>query len=90
MNCLSSSPTPDLRVLILAFISTCDPPGHSWPVELSGVFGLFASSIYWNWYGFPNVFFLAQAVDLIVGWSRCCHRQADSACADLIVQRAKR
>src|SRR5262245_9814957 len=37
---------------------------------LLGVFGLFTiSSIYWNWYGFPNAFFLAQGVDMIVGWS---------------------
>ena len=37
---------------------------------LLGVFGLFAiSSICWNWYGFPNAFFVAQAVDVIVGWS---------------------
>lgn len=37
---------------------------------LLGVFGLFAiSSIYWNWYGFPNAFFVAQAVDVIGGWS---------------------
>jgi hypothetical protein len=37
---------------------------------LLGVFGLCAvSSIYWNWYGFPNAFFLAQAVDMMVGWS---------------------
>ena len=25
--------------------------------------------IYWNLYGFPNVFLLAQGVDMIVGWS---------------------
>ena len=37
---------------------------------LLGVFGLFAiSSIYWNWYGFPNAFFLAQGVDMIIGWA---------------------
>jgi hypothetical protein len=37
---------------------------------LLGIFGLFTiSSIYWNWYGFPNAFFLAQAVDMVVGWS---------------------
>ena len=37
---------------------------------LLGAFGLFAiSSIYWNWYGFPNAFFLAQAIDMIIGWS---------------------
>src|SRR5262249_6327326 len=42
-------------------------PGLS---ALMGVFGLFAiSSIYWNWYGFPTAFFLAQGVDMIVGWS---------------------
>ena len=39
-------------------------------VALLGAFALFAiSSIYWNWYGFPNAFFLAQGVDMIVGWS---------------------
>lgn len=37
---------------------------------LLGAFGFFAiSSIYWNWYGFPNAFFLAQGVDMVVGWS---------------------
>ena len=37
---------------------------------LLGAFGLFAiSSIYWNWYGFSNAFFLAQGLDMIVGWS---------------------
>ncbi|HEY3038470.1 MAG TPA: hypothetical protein VGJ66_07015 [Pyrinomonadaceae bacterium] len=37
---------------------------------LLGAFGLFAiSTIYWNWYGFPNAFFLAQGVDMVVGWS---------------------
>jgi len=41
-----------------------------WLAALLGAFGLFAiSTIYWNWYGFPNAFFLAQAVDMIVGWS---------------------
>jgi hypothetical protein len=37
---------------------------------LLGIFGLFTvSTIYWNWYGFPNAFFLAQGVDMIVGWA---------------------
>jgi len=37
---------------------------------LLGAFGLFAiSSIYWNWYGFPDAFFVAQGVDMIVGWA---------------------
>ena len=36
---------------------------------LLGLFGLFAiSSIYWNWYGFPTAFFLAQGVDMTIGW----------------------
>jgi len=25
--------------------------------------------IYWNWYGFPTAFFVAQCVDMVVGWS---------------------
>jgi hypothetical protein len=37
---------------------------------LLGFFGWFAvSSIYWNWYGFPNAFFFAQGVDMVVGWA---------------------
>jgi hypothetical protein len=54
-------------VLSLAVVSYWRRVGIA---ALLGVFGLFAiSSIYWNWYGFPNAFFLAQAVDMIVGWS---------------------
>jgi hypothetical protein len=35
-----------------------------------GAFGVLTiSTIYWNWYGFPNAFFLAQAVDMVVGWA---------------------
>jgi hypothetical protein len=37
---------------------------------LLGAFASFAiSSIYWNWYRFPTAFFLAQGVDMVVGWS---------------------
>src|SRR5262249_28249157 len=32
-----------------------------------GIFTI--STIYWNWYGFTNAFFLAQVVDTIVGWA---------------------
>src|SRR5215510_4957370 len=33
---------------------------------LLGVFGLFTiSTISWNWYGFPNGFFVAQAMDMV-------------------------
>jgi hypothetical protein len=49
-------------------------PGTYWKrvgiAALLGAFGLFAiSSIYWNWYGFPDSFILAQGVDMIIGWS---------------------
>jgi hypothetical protein len=34
-----------------------------------GAFGVLSiSTIYWNWYGFPDGFFLAQLVDKVVGW----------------------
>jgi hypothetical protein len=51
---------------------------------LLGAFGLFAiSSIYWNWYGFPDSFILSQGVDMIVGWSL-----AGAVIARLIPQQA--
>jgi hypothetical protein len=38
-----------------------------------GLLGVFAvasvAAIFWNWYGFPNAFFVAQCVDVIGGWS---------------------
>jgi hypothetical protein len=30
---------------------------------------LAVAMIYWNWYTFPTAFFLAQAVDVVVGWT---------------------
>jgi hypothetical protein len=47
--------------------------GPSWQRVLAvALFGAFAclsvSTIYWNWYGFPDSFFAAQCVDQIVGW----------------------
>src|SRR5262249_27794748 len=37
---------------------------------LLGALGIFTiSTIYWNWYGCTNAFFLAQVVDMIVGWA---------------------
>jgi hypothetical protein len=34
-----------------------------------GVFGcLSISALYWNWYGFPTSFFLAQCADKVLGW----------------------
>jgi hypothetical protein len=36
---------------------------------LLGAFGVLSiSTIYWNWYGFPDAFFVAQLVDKVVGW----------------------
>jgi hypothetical protein len=36
---------------------------------LLGVFGVLSiSTIYWNWYGFPDAFFVAQLVDKAAGW----------------------
>jgi hypothetical protein len=38
-------------------------------ITLFGVFAwLSISAIYWNWYGFPTSFFVAQGVDQTVGW----------------------
>jgi hypothetical protein len=42
-------------------------------VLASGLLGAFAclsvSTIYWNWYGFPTAFYLAQWADMVLGWS---------------------
>jgi hypothetical protein len=39
-------------------------------VGLLGVFAVASvATIYWNWYGFPDAFFVAQCTDVIVGWS---------------------
>ena len=38
-------------------------------IALLGVFAwLSISAIYWNWYGFPSSFFIAQGVEQAVGW----------------------
>jgi hypothetical protein len=48
--------------------------GGVWASALTvGLLGVFAiasvATIFWNWYGFPHTFFIAQCVDVIVGWS---------------------
>ena len=48
--------------------------GNVWANALTvGLLGVFAiasvATIFWNWYGFPNAFFVAQYIDMIVGWS---------------------
>jgi hypothetical protein len=38
-------------------------------MALLGAFGVLSiSTIYWNWYGFPDEFFVAQLVDKVLGW----------------------
>ncbi len=38
-------------------------------VELAGLFAVLAiSASYWNWYGFPDAYIGAEALDQIVGW----------------------
>jgi hypothetical protein len=58
---------------ILSYVLSLTVAAYWTRVELAsllGAFGVFAiSSIYWNWYGFPNAFLLAQGVDMVVGWS---------------------
>jgi hypothetical protein len=49
-------------------------PRPIWATALAvGLLGVFAiasvATIFWNWYGFPQAFFFAQCVDMIVGWS---------------------
>ncbi len=48
--------------------------GAVWKNALTiGLLGVFAiasvATIFWNWYGFPKAFFVAQCIDMIVGWS---------------------
>ena len=42
-------------------------------LRLAGAAGVFSwASIeiaYWNWYGFPAAFVLAELIDQVVGWS---------------------
>ncbi|HXU11392.1 MAG TPA: hypothetical protein VN898_05460 [Candidatus Binatia bacterium] len=45
-----------------------------WPrvlaVALLGVFAWLSLSVsYWNWYGFPASFILAEGIDQAVGWT---------------------
>jgi hypothetical protein len=38
-------------------------------VTLLGIFGFVTISVpYWNWYGFPADFTMAEAIDQVVGW----------------------
>jgi hypothetical protein len=48
--------------------------GHLWVNAMTvGLLGVFAiasvATIFWNWYGLPSAFFVAQCIDIVVGWS---------------------
>ncbi len=59
-------------VLVVAFILSLIAPSFSKRVLVATLIGLTAwMSVlisYWNWYGFPTIFILSEAVDQIVGW----------------------
>ena len=66
-----------LRALFASLIATwvvAQQAGASFRRRLlvTGSLGAFSwltrSTIYWNWYGFPNAFAIAQCVDMVVGW----------------------
>lgn len=58
---------------IVAFVLSRIAASSGVRILVAGLLGAFSvttvSTIYWNWYGFPDAFFLAQCVDLIVGWT---------------------
>jgi hypothetical protein len=63
-----------LAALVAAFVVFHVPAAVGYPkrVALVALLGLLVSldvdASYWNWYGFPTAYFLAQLVDHTVGW----------------------
>jgi hypothetical protein len=58
-----------IAVLILAR-TTLTRRGMIAAAAAMGLFGWFSISFpYWNWYGFPAAFVLAEAIDQVVGWA---------------------
>jgi hypothetical protein len=59
-------------VLIAAFIAASVSAGYWRRVLIVTLLGVAAcssvSTIYWNWYGFPNDFFMAQLADMTIGF----------------------
>lgn len=59
-------------VLIAAVIASMVYGGYWKRVMIVSLLGLLAcaavSAIYWNWYEFPTEFFIAQIIDMIVGF----------------------
>jgi len=58
--------------LIAAFIAASVCAGFWRRVLVVTLLGVVAcsavSTIYWNWYGFPTTFFIAQLLDMIIGF----------------------
>lgn len=61
-----------MSVLIAAFIAASACGGFWRRVLVVTVLGVAAcsavSTIYWNWYGFPTSFFIAQLADMVIGF----------------------
>ena len=61
-----------ISALLAAFLLTFIHSGYRGRVlfvTLLGVFGFLTISVpYWNWYGFPTDFTVAEAIDQVVGW----------------------
>jgi hypothetical protein len=61
-----------LSVLIAIFIVSASTTGYWKRVCMVTALGLIActsvSSIYWNWYEFPASFFVAQILDMVIGF----------------------
>jgi hypothetical protein len=68
LELVSNIVTAFLATLLLARVAG-GAPLRALFVGLMGVFGWLSISIsYWNWYGFPAAFVLAEGVDQFVGW----------------------
>lgn len=64
----------DMIAAAVAMLVVARMRGAAWArAAVVGLLGMFAcasvATIYWNWYGYPHAFFVAQCVDMIVGWS---------------------
>jgi hypothetical protein len=61
-----------LSVFFAIFIVSASDKGYWKRVCIVSAFGLVActsvSSIYWNWYEFPTAFFVAQILDMVIGF----------------------
>ncbi|NUP13862.1 MAG: hypothetical protein HOW73_48120 [Polyangiaceae bacterium] len=63
-----------LASAIVTWVLACLSTAVFWRrVVVAGALGAFSclsvSTIYWSWYGYPDAFFAAQCIDMIVGWS---------------------